>query len=483
MTLNPMERGRFGIRSRLALVTSVTALAVMGGVGLALDGFISQRTFEDTRDQAGTLLESLSVPCALDVAVNSYERLDDNLAELVKAGGVTLGILEVVFLDSRGQLVAHSASEVVQKTPSGVGGVGETIVLDEAFLARAVNSPDGKWERRELPTGRQVLQVSMPAVSGLRWGTLVAAFDLKPVLDQIAWARLLLFIIAIGFSIVLTFVLYFVLSRMLIRPIRTLTSAVNSVQEGFLGARAEVLSQDELGQLAHGFNNMASELQSYTASLERKVAERAAVIQAKNRELEQVNKDLEVAVKQLDRLARTDELTQVYNRRHLRTVLDFEIKRGERSFNRLMVAMVDVDHFKKVNDTHGHQTGDAVLRDIAHLMVRHLRSTDIVARFGGEEFVILLLDTQPEAGVAAAEKLRRLVEQHTFFNSEGRSIGTVTVSIGLVCFPAAGETSPALLESVDKALYEAKSRGRNCVVSWTSLQPASSKSEATEVDD
>jgi len=290
-------------------------------------------------------------------------------------------------------------------------------------------------------------------------------------------ARLLLLFIAIGFSIVLTVVLYLILSRMLIRPIRALAEAVTSVQEGFLGARADVMSRDELGQLAYGFNNMAAELQSYTAGLERKVAERAAVIQAKNRELEQVNSDLEAAVKQLDRLARTDELTQVYNRRHLRTVLDFEIKRGERSFNRLMVAMVDVDHFKKINDTHGHQTGDSVLRELAHLMVRHLRSTDIVARFGGEEFVILLLDTHADAGVAAAEKIRRLVEEHAFFNSEGRSIGTVTISIGLVSFPAAGETSPALLQSVDKALYEAKSKGRNCVVSWTSADAESGESQ------
>ena len=476
MTLNPMKRGRFGIRTRLALFTSLTALVVMGGVGLALDGFISKRTFEDTRAQAGTLLESLSVPCALDVAVNSYERLDDNLAELVKAGGAKLGILEVVFLDSRGQLVAHSASDVVQHTPAGVGGVGETIVLEEAFLSRAVGAGEGQWERVELSNGRQVLQVSMPAISGLRWGTLVAAFDLKPVMDQIAWARLLLLVIAIGFSIVLTVVLYLILSRMLIRPIRALAGAVTSVQEGFLGARADVMSQDELGQLAHGFNNMAAELQSYTAGLERKVAERAAVIQAKNRELEQVNADLEAAVKQLDRLARTDELTQVYNRRHLRTVLDFEIKRGERSFNRLMVAMVDVDHFKKINDTHGHQTGDSVLRELAHLMVRHLRSTDIVARFGGEEFVILLLDTRPDAGIAAAEKIRRLVEEHAFFNTEGRSIGTVTISIGLVSFPTGGETSPALLQSVDKALYEAKNKGRNCVVSWTSADSETDQS-------
>ena len=217
-------------------------------------------------------------------------------------------------------------------------------MLEEAFLSQAVGASEGHWERVELPNGRHVLQVSMPAISGLRWGTLVAAFDLKPVLDQIAWARLLLTVIAFGFSIVLTIVLYLILSRMLIRPIRALASAVTSVQEGFLGARADVMSQDELGQLAHGFNNMAAELQSYTAGLERKVAERAAVIQAKNRELEQVNSDLEAAVKQLDRLARTDELTQVYNRRHLRTVFDFEIKRGERSFNRLMVAMVDADH-------------------------------------------------------------------------------------------------------------------------------------------
>jgi diguanylate cyclase (GGDEF)-like protein len=411
------------------------------------------------------------------VAIHSYERLDDNLAELVKAGGSKLGILEVVFLDSKGRLVAHSASDVVQHMPAGVGGVGETIVLEEAFLSRAVGSTGPLWRRAKREDGRAVLQVSMPAISGLRWGTLVAAFDLKPVLDQIAWARLILLFIAIGFTIVLTLVLYLVLSHMVIRPIRVLASAVNNIQEGFLGARADVMSRDELGQLAHGFNSMASELQSYTASLERKVAERSAMIQAKNSELEKLNKELEGAVQQLDRLARTDELTQVYNRRHLRHVLDFEIRRGTRSFNRLMVAMVDVDHFKLINDTHGHHTGDLVLRELADLMVRHLRATDIVSRFGGEEFVILLLDTGDDAGLPVAEKIRRLVEEHAFFDTDGRSIGTVTVSIGLVSFPSHGETSPALLKSVDTALYQAKSKGRNCVVSWPRVDSSQDKSK------
>lgn len=475
----PIPR-RGGLRTRLALFTAATALGVMCVVGLTLDGFMSKRTFEDSRDQAGTLLQSLAVPCALDVAIHSYERLDDNLAELVKAGGAKLGMLEVVFLDSKGRLVAHSASDVVQYTPAGVGGVGETIVLEGDFLSRAVGSMDAQWRRTTRPDGRPVLQVSMPAISGLRWGTLVAAFDLKPIMDQIAWSRMILLVIALGFSILLTLVLYLVLSHTVIRPIRALNRAVDSIQDGFLGARADVMSKDELGHLAHGFNAMAGELQSYTSGLERKVAERSAQVQAKNRELELLNHDLEDAVQQLDRLARTDELTQVYNRRHLRTVLDFEIRRGERSQNRLMVAMVDVDHFKLVNDTHGHHTGDLVLRELADLMVRHLRATDIVARFGGEEFVLLLLDTEIEAGVAVAEKIRRLVEEHAFFDTKGRSIQAVTVSIGLVSFPRHGDTSPAILESVDRALYEAKSRGRNCVVSWTKVDSTKSPSASDE---
>jgi len=171
----------------------------------------------------------------------------------------------------------------------------------------------------------------------------------------------------------------------------------------------------------------------------------------------------------LRQLAGTDELTGLYNRREIRRLLEAEIERCRRYQRFLSLIIIDVDHFKQVNDTYGHTAGDEVLRQIAGIVRSHIRSVDRAARYGGEELVILLPETSDSGAYKAAERIRKAIAAHTFIPEE-RSGNEyllpvrMTASIGVACFPTNATSGDALIEAADRALYTAKNQGRNQVV-------------------
>ena len=161
------------------------------------------------------------------------------------------------------------------------------------------------------------------------------------------------------------------------------------------------------------------------------------------------------------KLSLTDPLTGLHNRRHFFARLDLEVMRARRYKTPLSVAMIDIDHFKNLNDTCGHATGDVVLQEMARLLQANVRRIDTVARFGGEEICVILPNVpRVEAGVAA-EKLRRLVERETFPGGETQPCGRITVSVGHASFPEDAGDVDGLLEAADLALYASKREGRN----------------------
>ncbi len=171
------------------------------------------------------------------------------------------------------------------------------------------------------------------------------------------------------------------------------------------------------------------------------------------------------------KLAATDALTGLLNRRALEDRLKIEQQRAQRYGKAFSLMLLDIDHFKKVNDTYGHVAGDAVLKTLAAVLAQQTRDIDSVARYGGEEFVIVLPETDGSGAKIVAERIRKAVSSTPFALPDGREID-VTVSIGIACFPHSAGNIEAMLERADQALYLAKNTGRNRISLYQELLQA-----------
>lgn len=165
---------------------------------------------------------------------------------------------------------------------------------------------------------------------------------------------------------------------------------------------------------------------------------------------------------QINELAIRDALTGVFNRRHLEERLDYSFELSRRYSREMAVLMIDIDHFKPINDTHGHPFGDRVLIEVAQTLQRRLRSTDIVGRYGGEEFMAILQETGAAGAQTVAEDLVRKVAELRFNAPNGEAV-QVTVSVGFAAFPEHVMDLTALVKMADDGLYAAKNQGRNRV--------------------
>lgn len=158
-----------------------------------------------------------------------------------------------------------------------------------------------------------------------------------------------------------------------------------------------------------------------------------------------------------------DPLTDLYNRRHLELSAERELARATRHGNSLAFIMIDVDHFKLFNDNHGHEAGDAVLREVAEVLKRHSRVEDIACRFGGEEFLLVLAGCTLEDAYQKAEAIREAIAQLRV-TASGAVLSRITASLGIACYPQHGQRTEDLIRAADVALYKAKDAGRNSVV-------------------
>jgi two-component system cell cycle response regulator len=176
-------------------------------------------------------------------------------------------------------------------------------------------------------------------------------------------------------------------------------------------------------------------------------------------------------VERIRKLSYLDGLTGIFNRRYFELRIQEEIERARRSGTGMALVIADIDQFKKLNDEFGHLLGDEVLRQVSSLFHQQLRKIDVVCRYGGEEFAILLANTNAQHAMAVAEKLRRVVEGWPFPGVPRM----VTISAGVAAFPEHGSTRDELVHAADKALYAAKQAGRN-LVCLTGLARSASRS-------
>lgn len=219
------------------------------------------------------------------------------------------------------------------------------------------------------------------------------------------------------------------LSVRLVRPITALISAVGDVKDDEFRGKINLETGTELDDLINAFNDMASTVRNREAGLKES--------------------------------ASRDSLTGLYNHGRMEELLELEMRRKRRSGEVLCFVMADVDHFKKVNDTFGHQAGDDALRGIAGLFNKALREGDILGRYGGEEFAIILNAHKESEAVAFCERIRSTVEAAEF-DCDGHRV-KLTMSLGFVCTATEGFIPFDIIRRADRALYEAKNGGRNAV--------------------
>lgn len=196
-------------------------------------------------------------------------------------------------------------------------------------------------------------------------------------------------------------------------------------------------------------------LRIYKEQLESIVEERTNALKAKNAQLELEILERQKVEADLEHLATIDPLTSVYNRRKFNEVLSYELRRDERYHSGISFILCDLDNFKSINDEHGHNTGDEVLKLFARLVKDCIRSTDTFARWGGEEFVLLLPETGYERAIQISDKIRLLTA-----NTRFSTVSKITVSFGITQY-LEGDTADTLFKRADEALYKAKHNGRN----------------------
>ncbi len=198
-----------------------------------------------------------------------------------------------------------------------------------------------------------------------------------------------------------------------------------------------------------------------SSRLRRENAQLIKELEQSHARLSKANEGLLAANHQLQKMASTDTLTLLYNRRHFEQVIKREVDRRNRYGLPLSVVMIDIDFFKSINDTYGHEAGDKALIKVAAVITESARTADIIARFGGEEFVAVLPQTEAESATVFAERTRAALEQEKFV-IDGKEIN-LTMSLGVAGISAAGGiTDPeTMMKAADKALYDAKNSGRN----------------------
>ncbi len=361
------------------------------------------------------------------------------------------GAHSTVFLaDGEGTLIYHpDFMDAVKKSEGHASIKSLRIENDYPLLAASINLPLGKVAL--VDTADDII-----AVGRIPETPAVLTIHYPKALMQPAILQNLAIVIALGILTLLVeiFIIRSILQNQVAIPLERLiraTRLLGTSKDRLDSAELPTQAQDEIGDLARDFSRMAERVQDAHAQLESKVQERTA-------ELEEANQKLKA-------LSVTDELTGIANRRRFDEILEEEWRRAQRAGSYLMLAMIDVDWFKKYNDHYGHQAGDDCLRNVARIITAHTqRAGDIVARYGGEEFALIITTTHTEHALPFAQSICDALE-NAALPHEASPFGHITVSIGIAgTTPGETETAEDLLKKADEALYSAKAQGRNQAV-------------------
>ena len=371
------------------------------------------------------------------VAGTPYWDDSDQRAEIVIAVPILAGERMLGTLGAEVNLLG--LIETLKKFAPGESGLASLLTADGNLIVSSAGSSaeamklgyatetiraqlEGEGTPVELTdvTGERVVG-SMRPVPGIDW-IVVAAIPTAEVYAQLARMRLVTVAIVAG-TLLVAAVVGYALGLIITRPLDRLTRAASKVAAGDLEVEIVDTKGGEVGYLTDVFRDMVARLRTSRVELER--------------------------------LSVTDPLTGLDNRRRMTESLQNEVLRSRRLEHVFSVVMVDVDHFKEYNDSHGHMAGDEALKRVATVLRGALRDGDSVARYGGEEFFVLLPETPAATAADLAKRVRAALAKHS------PPAGPVTLSFGIAAYPANGDSGETLIRAADAALYEAKRGGRD----------------------
>lgn len=339
---------------------------------------------------------------------------------------------QAFIIDREGNFLAHTGLEMSETGPFPRAASDETPTALKAVYERMARGESGM--ESFVQGGEEHFIIFKPIETSFqngsndnRWslGYTIPSARIYVELDILKYN-----VAAVSLTALAVMLLAWIVGNYVTRPIRSLASATNRVAAGEMPV-VMVDRKDELGTLSNSFNVMVESIRRRDEALKA--------------------------------LASTDGLTGLFNSRYFRGELEKAVKSATRYSRPLSLILADVDHFKHYNDTNGHASGDECLKRVAEVFMKNVRDVDVAARYGGEEFVVVLPETALEGALVVAERLRARLEEEIIPYEELQPLGAVTMSLGVASFPGDANDAQSLIEAADKALYEAKERGRNMV--------------------
>jgi diguanylate cyclase (GGDEF)-like protein len=429
-----LARG-IGVRMGLLAVAAILVLTIVS----------AQREREYSRVGLSRQAEIIVETTALSIRDELYSLKIDELRDLANKLDGNDEITLFIAYDKNGKILVDSRTKemIFSQDVDPLGGELISLPADKTKFA---------WQANQLVAGQSV-RIGDNVVGAIAIGFSTAGMEEK--INDLTLQGIAIAFIFIVVSALLTFAM----ARQITMPLSELANAADEMKKGNLNIRANPrTTNDEIGKLSVIFNQMAEAIQ-----------EREQALRDQADGLEQtVNKrtfDLQEQARVLEQMAITDPLTQAFNRRQFYKLAEIEMKHARENGHPLSVIVMDADHFKRINDTYGHQAGDQALIKLTAICQDIIRDTDLFARYGGEEFVLLMPKTDIHAAKQVAERIRQKIEESEI-KAEKRIL-RFTVSLGVSTFVGQHDlTFDSLLTQADRALYISKKMGRNRVTHW-----------------
>ncbi len=421
----------FGIRQKMILVVlSVLTVALAASGWLAFDQQ-EREIIRSTEQHEEDIVAYVSQSLTYSVIGYDYQTIQNLLDELTKSQDIVYAKV----VNAKGNVMAEAGSVLSHD--------GSRSVLDRDIL----------FDKQKV-------------------GQLQIIIDNTRIINQLKDQKISIIAREAVIVLLIAFGEFLALSYIIVRPVSVIADALAKGvgQDGNITRDIPISSRDEFGKLAALFNDMRSQLNEANLRLQSKIELADSRLQENNKQLRQQASELQSLNEELRRLTITDPMTGLHNRRHFDAIMETDLALSRRHNEVSSIIIIDLDHFKNINDTFGHKTGDRVLIHVANILKSNLRKTDTICRIGGEEFAVISRRAGIEDAITVGEKLRKAVEMSPL--QAGKNCISLTISIGISSLPSTKQNTQSddIFRKADAALYFSKEHGRNRVTHYDAIK-------------